>query len=218
MEVASFKTVLMQSQLEIQEQTLQTIGADLHDNIGQLLSLTSFTLKSVELNDVVKSREKIDNAIELTVRSIKELRHLGKLMHGEQILATGLEHAIAHEVAWIEKSGKIKVTWQSNGAKPEIRDMDKDLVIFRVLQEILNNTLKHAEADLIQIKVGYGLGILELSVLDNGKGFDVSAVSLGKSGMGLANIYRRVSLMKGEVNIGSMVGAGTNIKIQIPYS
>src|SRR4051812_33654761 len=69
MEVSNFQTVLMHSQLEIQEQTLQTMGADLHDNIGQLLSLTSLTLKSIEPDNRKESREKIENAIDLVVRS-----------------------------------------------------------------------------------------------------------------------------------------------------
>jgi signal transduction histidine kinase len=217
MEVSNFQAVLMHSQLEIQEQTLQTMGADLHDNIGQLLSLTSLTLKSIELDDQKKSREKVDNAIDLIIRSIKELRHLGKLMHGQQILKTGIENAIGHEISWIEKSGKFKVTYGTGGDQQPERNTDKDLIIFRILQEILNNIIKHSEADRIGIDIRYFSGLFELLVSDNGKGFDLSGLDPEKAGMGLANIYRRVSLLKGEAKIDSSTGNGTTIKIQIPY-
>src|ERR1700749_4955134 len=66
-EVANFQNLLAQTQLEVQEQTLQTIGTELHDNIGQLLSLTSLTLNSIELDNEAKARQKIDDSIELTI-------------------------------------------------------------------------------------------------------------------------------------------------------
>src|SRR3569833_2855451 len=97
---------LLKTQMEIQEQTLQTIGTDLHDNIGQLLSLTSLTLNSIELDNPDKAQQKVDAAIELNLKSIKEMRQLGKLLHGEQLVKLGLEEAIRSEINWIEKSGR----------------------------------------------------------------------------------------------------------------
>ena len=76
----TFETELVKTQYEVQEQTMQTIGAELHDNIGQLLSLTSLTLNSIELDNQTKAKQKIETAIDLTIRSIKELRLLGKLL------------------------------------------------------------------------------------------------------------------------------------------
>ena len=102
----TFDTELIKTQMEIREQTMQTIGADLHDNIGQLLSLTSLTLSSVGLDDKDKAREKIDAALDLTLKSIKEMRLLGKLRHGEQLIGLGLAEAIRQEINWIEKSGR----------------------------------------------------------------------------------------------------------------
>src|SRR5579872_2318410 len=102
-----FKQEILKTQIEVSEQTMQTIGADLHDNIGQLLSLTSLTLNSIELDNTDKAQQKIDAAIELNLKSIKEMRLLGRLLHGEQLLKLGLEEAIRHEISWVEKSGKI---------------------------------------------------------------------------------------------------------------
>ncbi|MGZ3751167.1 MAG: histidine kinase, partial [Mucilaginibacter sp.] len=105
-----FDAELIKTQMEIQEQTMQTIGVELHDNIGQLLSLTSLTLNSIELDNLDKTKQKLDAAIELNLKSIKEMRQLGKLLHGEQLVKLGLDEAIRSEVNWIEKSGRFAVT------------------------------------------------------------------------------------------------------------
>src|SRR5450631_1643504 len=102
----TFEAEIAKTQYEVQEQTMQTIGADLHDNIGQLLSLTSLTLNSIELDNQSKAQQKIDAAIDLTVRSIKEMRLLGKLLQGDQLVVMGLSEAIKHEIDWMERSGK----------------------------------------------------------------------------------------------------------------
>src|SRR3569833_610697 len=127
-----FDTELVQTQMEIREQTMQTIGTDLHDNIGQLLSLVSLTLNSIELENPDKAHQKIEAAIELNLKSIKEMRQLGKLLQGEQLLALGLEEAIRHEINWVEKSGKYVVEYEVHGNKPGQENPDKDLILFRI--------------------------------------------------------------------------------------
>jgi len=127
----TFDAEITKTQLEVQEQTMQTIGADLHDNIGQLLSLTSLTLNSIELDNTPKARQKIDAAIDLTVRSIKEMRLLGKLLQGDQLVVMGLSEAIGHEINWIEKSGQHKVNYTNDGEMPAANSQDKDLILFR---------------------------------------------------------------------------------------
>jgi two-component system NarL family sensor kinase len=213
----AFEAEMAKTQLEVQEQTMQTIGADLHDNIGQLLSLTSLTLNSIEMGKPVKAREKIDAAIDLTLRSIKEMRLLGKLLQGDQLVVLGLSAAIRHEIAWMERSGKYKVSYEDDGELPAVNNPDKDLVIFRILQEILNNIIKHALASRIRIKLGYLDGSLQLQVNDNGKGFDPGNLDAEQHGMGLLNIQKRAGIIGGEVAIASRPGKGTSITIITPY-
>src|SRR5476649_1733710 len=114
----AFDAEIVKTQLEVQEQTMQNIGADLHDNIGQLLSLSSLTLSSIQLDDLEKAQQKIDAAIDLTGRSIKEMRLLGKLLQGDQLLGVGLSEAIYHEINWIEKSGVYQVNYVQEGEMP----------------------------------------------------------------------------------------------------
>ncbi len=215
-EVSNFQDILLQSQYEVQEQTMQTIGTDLHDNIGQLLSLTALTLNSIELDNEAKSRQKIDAAIDLTVRSIKELRLLGKLLQGDQLVVSGLPEAIRYEITWLEKSGKYKVNYIDEGDVPETNNADKDLILFRVMQEILNNIIKHAQATEIDIRLTYSELHLQLQIKDNGIGFTIDEKG-GQHGMGLKNMQKRAAIIGGEVYIESTPGAGTSITIFIPY-
>ncbi|MDB5131126.1 MAG: hypothetical protein JWR02_875 [Mucilaginibacter sp.] len=213
----TFDAEIAKTQYEVQEQTMQTIGADLHDNIGQLLSLTSLTLNSIEVGKPAKAKEKIDAAIDLTLRSIKEMRLLGKLLQGDQLVVLGLSAAVRHEIAWMERSGKYKVSYEDDGEMPAANNPDKDLIIFRILQEVLNNIIKHSRASRIRIKLEYLGGSLQLQVNDNGKGFDIGNLDDGQRGMGLFNIQKRAGIIGGQVDILSRPGKGTSITIIIPY-
>lgn len=213
----TFAAELLKTQLEVQEQTMQTIGADLHDNIGQLLSLTSLTLNSIEINEVNKAQQKIDAALDLNSRSIKELRLLGKLLQGEQLIGNGLPEAIGFEIAWIEKTGQFTVTYSAENIVGKNSNADKDLLIFRILQEILNNIIKHAFATQIKIKLDCRNNNLSLTVEDNGVGFIAGDVLEKQQGMGLQNIHKRAALMGGKVGITSTPGTGTFVQLAVPY-
>ena len=213
----TFEAEIAKTQYEVQEQTMQTIGADLHDNIGQLLSLTSLTLNSIELDNKVKAREKVDAAIDLTVRSIKEMRLLGKLLQGDQLVVSGLPEAIRHEISWMERSGKYKIKYTHADDLPAANNPDKDLIIFRILQEILNNIIKHANASRIYIILGYAEATLKLQITDNGVGFNAEGLTADQRGMGLHNIRKRAGIIGGEVAIKSNPGEGAGICIFIPY-
>jgi two-component system NarL family sensor kinase len=212
-----FQQTLLQTQLEIREQTMQTIGSDLHDNIGQLLSLTSLTLNSVKLEDTEKAQQKINSALELTVRSIKEMRMLGKLLQGEQLISLGLSEAIRQEINWIERSGKYALNYEVDGELPAQRSPDKELILFRILQETLNNIIKHSKASEISIKLAYNKEGIRLQVIDNGTGFDINHLPEHQKGMGLMNIQKRAEILGGDVFIQSQPGEGTCVDIFIPY-
>ena len=214
---SKFQNELVKAQYEVQEQTMQTIGADLHDNIGQLLSLTSLTLHSIETEDVLKARQKIDAAIELTMHSIKEMRQLGKLLQGDQLVVLGLSEAIRYEINWLERSGNFEVSYLEDGEMPAGNSPDKDLILFRILQEILNNIIKHAKATLITIKLGYLGGKLHLKIMDNGIGFNPDELFVQQHGMGLHNIRKRAGIIGGEVSITSKLGEGTSLIIITAY-
>ncbi|MES2376237.1 MAG: ATP-binding protein [Bacteroidota bacterium] len=216
----AFDAEIIKTQLEVQEQTMQNIGADLHDNIGQLLSLSSLTLNSIQLEDLEKARQKIDAAIDLTGRSIKEMRLLGKLLQGDQLLGVGLSEAICHEINWVEKSGKFQVNYVNEGDLPANNNLDKDLIIFRILQEVINNIIKHSMATQINIKLAYADGNMQLNVEDNGVGFNLDNLQTARpegGGMGLLNMQKRAKIVGGDVFIKTQQGEGTSTTVIIPY-
>lgn len=214
----TFETELVKSQLEVQEQTMQTVGADLHDNIGQLLSLTTLTLNSVQVEDHEKTQQKVEAAIDLTKRSIKEMRVLGKLFQGEQLISMGLENAIQYQVNWIEKTGQFEVLYKFEGKRPAKESQEKDLIIFRILQEVVNNSIKHSSASRISIHLAYHQTTMHLQITDNGIGFNAAELLASSKGMGLHNIQKRSNIIGGKVNISSQAGKGTAVEITIPYS
>lgn len=208
---------LIKAQHEIREQTMQTIGTDLHDNIGQILSLTALTLKSIKSEEPSKVLPKVNAAVELVSRSIQEMRLLGKLLEGDQLVAKGLDEAIKQEINWIEKSGSYTVKYSQIGVGPTVVDANKDLILFRIIQESLNNIIKHAQATKIKLTLSYLPDQLQLCIVDNGVGFDTKNPMLTQNGMGLQNIQKRTALIGGEALINSSLSKGTTVTISIPY-
>lgn len=210
-----YEQELLSSRIEVQEQTMQAIAYDLHDNVGQLLSLVSSILGSINIGDPENTREKIAAAHDLTTRSIKELRELAKRMQGLQLMHSGLYEAINTELEYIRKMA-YRVNFNTNGNAGPETSQDKDLIIFRLFQELLNNIIKHARATQIDITLEYLNTELKLHVADNGQGFDSAGV-VGKKGMGLGNVQRRAAMLNGEVIFNSSP-EGTSIIVSIPYS
>lgn len=211
----SFENELLKSQMEVQEQTMQTLAGHLHDNIGQLLSLTVVTLSAIKPDDPLKLREKVDSASQLAKRAIKELRQLSRLIYGQELIRMGLAKAICFELDYLKTADLHAISFNSNYELPDERKSDKEIILFRIFQEILNNAVRHAEASAIDVVLQQDEQTLVMQIKDNGKGFVEEDVIKDKKGMGLFNIRKRVALIGGEVSIAAQ--NGTEIKIVIPY-
>ena len=212
-----FESEMLQTRIEVQDQTMQSIATELHDNVGQLLSLTTLTLNSVNINDAEKAKKKIDNSLSLVNKSIKELRELAKLLHGEQLVENGIGNAIDQEINWLNKTGAYELKTNNLLVEKQITSPNKDLIILRLLQEIINNIIKHAQATQIQIDAYLQNDTLHLKVTENGIGFNPDEIKAQKSGMGLNSIYKRIEMIDGKLALNSAPGEGTSIAIEIPY-
>ncbi|GGH06957.1 sensor histidine kinase [Mucilaginibacter phyllosphaerae] len=212
----NFETELLRTQMEVQEQTLKTVAYDLHDNIGQLLSLTTITLSSINLNDNQNTAEKIALVEDLTLRSIKEVKALSRLLHGEEIVSRGLRAAIEFELEWLKRSDRFKISLQHNNI-PFTGDSSVETIIFRLFQEIINNILQHAKATQISITLEGAVDSFKLMIADNGIGFNVDEIINRKAGMGLHNIIKRSTMINGNAAIVSSPEKGTTITITVPY-
>jgi signal transduction histidine kinase len=212
-----FEAEILKTHIEVQEQTMQFIATELHDNIGQLLSLTTLTLNSINVNESDKASEKIANSLTLVNKSIKELRELAKLLHGEQIVETGLGNAIEQEINWLRKVGGYTLSINNDLLENKISSPNKDLIILRLLQELVNNIIKHAQATHIQIDTYLKNDILLLTVKENGIGFNYDEAKKLKTGMGLSSVQKRIEMIEGKIDVNSGAENGTSIFIEIPY-
>ncbi len=212
-----FESELLKTHIEVQEQTMQTIATDLHDNIGQLLSLTTLTLNSINLKEHDKSEKKINTSLELVHKSIKELRDLAKLLQGEQLVETGLGLAIKQELDRLKRISSYKLKVKNKLLDLTVSSPNKDLIILRILQEIINNIIKHSKATNIEIETSLVKEILYLCVSENGIGFDYEEIKKQKKGIGLYSIHKRVEMINGKIQINSNLSTGTQITVEIPY-
>ena len=215
--VKTLETELLRTQMEVQEQTLKTIAYDLHDNIGQLLSLTTITLSSINLNDLTKTAEKIALVEDLTARSTKEVKALSRMLHSEELLSRGLFSAIEFELEWMKRSDRFAIHFVKPTFDSFTGDGSKETIMFRLFQEIINNIIQHSRATEIFVNLEQVEGALKMSIRDNGAGFDVEETLKRKTGMGLYNIKKRAAIINGTASIESAPGTGSVIAITVPY-
>jgi signal transduction histidine kinase len=213
-----FKEVLAHASVEVQEQTLKTIAADIHDNIGQLLSLTKITLSTVNAGvDPEKATRKVEDAVRLLEQSMRELRQLAAVLHAENLLAEGLPAAIARQLERINRSDHCTATLHCSGEEQRPANPQRELIAFRIVQELLGNSLKHAAASAIDVFVQYSDAGIEITVADNGKGFDPGLAKQQRNGMGLRNFEERARVIGARFRLSSAPGQGTKAWLLLPY-
>lgn len=204
---ADFEKTILNVEKEIQEETLQHVGRELHDNIGQLLSLAKLTLSS-------PNPEKVHEGKQLINQIIKEVRTLSKSLNLDWVESIDLASFIQKELSKLEQLEFCKVAFTASGESNNL-DNSKKLVLIRVIQECLNNAVKHAKPSLISINLSSKSDVTEISISDNGIGFDTSTQ---KNGSGLHNLKSRMKTIEGEINIISSERNGTQIKLLLPNS
>lgn len=212
---AAFEKELLEAQLEMQEQTMKHIAQEIHDNIGQTLSLAKLNLNTIKPSEENVNHQKISNTKELVSKAISDLRTLSKTLHTEAILSVGIIKAVEMELSLLNKTAVFETSLSVIGT-PAAIDPQKELILFRTVQEALNNSIKHSEATRIDIKLEYGTDHLQLTVSDNGKGFDHQAQENNpERGSGLRNMQNRTRLIGGNLMIDGTQGVTIDITIPI---
>ena len=206
---------LLQSRIEVQEQTLQNISREIHDNISLSLTLAKLQLNTVNIDDKGATVQVVSSSINLLSKSINDLSDLSKSMNPDIISQEGLIDALENETARISKSALFKINTEING-NPVFLDAQKELIIFRIIQEAFNNIIKHACAQNVGLDLYYHTNRIEITIIDDGKGFDPKHLST-RNGAGLNNMKTRAKVFNGEVSIESNSGSGTKISISIPF-
>jgi signal transduction histidine kinase len=210
----TFSQTLLQSQLEIKEQTLQHISHELHDNLGQVASLIKINLTTLQLNEKEKSAEKIEDTKELTRQLIGDIKALSVSLGSDRVTQTGLAKAIQTEIERLNKTGEFVASFVEEGNLPAI-DNEKVIILYRMLQELLNNIVKHSAAKHINVLLNVSGNLFTLAVSDDGMGFNVEE-KINSGGAGLHNLQNRASLINAQLSIQSKPGKGTQVNIQLP--
>lgn len=207
---------LLQSQVEVQEQTIQHISREIHDNISLSLTLAKLQLNTLIMDNKFSSYNLINSSIDLISKSINDLSDISKSMNADIISQQGLIDALKNETIRIQKTGLIVINVSIRG-NPVFMDAHKELIIFRIVQEAFNNIIKHSEAKNVNLDLNYINDHMEITIQDDGKGFDL-AFSGATKGAGLNNMRNRAKIFSGNVNFESQKGQGTKIFISIPFN
>jgi len=208
----------LRSQLEIQENTFKAIAQELHDNIGQMLSVAKLTLSALPIEKDHIAFEQLQSSQQVLNKAIGDLSNLTKGLYTERITQVGLAESIRFELYALKSAGIIKIQFHLAGTEVEFNEQ-KSIFLFRIFQEALNNTLKHAKATEIIVNLKYREDGFTLEMKDNGVGFNLaqkqqSATSY--SGVGLKSMFNRAKLIGANISIDSGYGKGTLLLIELP--
>jgi two-component system, NarL family, sensor kinase len=210
-----FREQSLKAQVEIQEQTFVAISREIHDNVGQILSLAKVQINVMNESETM-DRKMLEDVRDNIGKAMSDLRGLARSLSSDRIESWSLQETLAQEVDRINKTGLIRAEVAIEGSAREIEPRKK-LILFRTIQESIQNCLRHAEATRISIRLCYQVDGIQVSIQDNGKGFDTEAVLQREGGLGLNNIRTRMRLAGGGSVIESVLHHGTSIYLTIPY-
>ncbi|WP_336516877.1 sensor histidine kinase [Pollutibacter soli] len=209
---------LLSVQLEIQESTFKKISQEIHDNISLTLTLAKLNLNTLENVDPLTAAQSIDESIDLISKSLNDLNDISKSLDSELIKAHGLIHALETELAIIKRTKQFETEFNVSGDVVFI-DADKELILYRIVQEACNNILKHSYARKIDLELKYCTQQICLTIMDDGVGFDENELNKKKrSGLGLNNIRNRAKMINADIKIESVPKIGTSIFLTLPLN
>lgn len=211
-----FQKILLQTKLEIQEQTLQYVSKELHDNLGISASLVKIHLTTLPLENAELLPVKVEETKDLVRQLITDIKALSVRLDGDRVGRVGLIKSIGTEIERINKTGQFTASLTQDGSTQEI-DPGKATILYRMVQEILNNAVKHSQAKNINVNVQTSDKNLTLAISDDGCGFDWEA-KRNSGGAGLFNLTNRANLIQAVLSFNSVAGNGTTVTIELPIT
>ncbi len=208
---------LLETSLQVQEEERKRIAADLHDRLGSMLSTVKLIYGSLDESLERKNPEaqlNFEKANRLMDEAVLEVRRIAHGLSTGIVITHGLLPALEDLCESISKSKRLECRLLNYGADI-LLEQKMEIGIYRMIQEIVSNVLKHAEASQLILQVNKIPGWVNITIEDNGKGFDVQEMK-NKAGMGLKNLETRAANMKIRYHIDSTPGRGTISIIEIP--
>jgi len=209
-----FEEEITKSKLEIQEQALQNISWEIHDNVGQLLSVAKMQLNIVQMSLPEAAQIQIQETSDIVGKSLQELRGLAKSLNPDTIKNKGLIASVTLEIDRYNRLNFINSSLKISD-NPFNFSNEKEIILFRILQEFCNNTLKYSKAKNLTIELKYTGNKLEIYAEDDGIGFDLNDTSKHQ-GIGLLNIQSRAKLIGATILLKSSKNNGTKLHISCP--
>ena len=209
-----FEEEIVKSQLETQEQTLQNISWELHDNVGQLLSVARMQLNILQPNLTGEQKTLVDETGEIISKSLQEIRSLSKLLNPEVIKNIGLEEALQLEVDRFNRLNFINATLTVIGESIQINQKD-EIILFRIMQEFLSNSVKHSKTTKLEVILTYTEENLVIKAQDFGIGFNKKTIPKNS---GLINMKSRANLIHTEFNLKTEKDKGVLLTLTYPLT
>jgi signal transduction histidine kinase len=208
---------ILNTQLEIQEQTFSQISREIHDHIGQRLTLARLYINGLSESINKYHMDALKESSALIEEAIGDLKHLSRSLTANIIRDEGLFQALKLEIERVCKITSLRIEMYYADNLPFL-SLENELVIYRIIQEAIQNIIKHAKATHVNISLSFSNNILFLEIRDNGKGFDLSAFrSTPKPHKsGLENLKKRATMLQGEFDISSEEGKGTFLQFRFP--
>lgn len=210
--------MILEAEHEIQEETFQYISKEIHDNVIQVLSLAKLNLHELSNKTEIEKKLILENILNGISKSIHDLNNISKSLDSEIINEHGLIASINFEIDKWRKFVKPIISFLYNKNESNLSDI-KNLFIFRIFQESLNNSIKHSNAKNIKIKINTQLDYTMLIIEDDGKGFNTEEIYTNKiigKMSGIKNMRRRTENLDGKFELFSKPNQGTKIIVTIP--
>jgi signal transduction histidine kinase len=207
----TFQKTLNASILETQEQLLDSISQDLHDDAGQQLTVINFQLENLKLDfpDCENNLKPVSESVGKLSQSLRQISHS---LNSNWLDKNGLIGAIHLEIERIKKNKLIEVTFEKENFTKKFRH-EEQIVIFRIFQEVINNSLKYSKASKIEVKIG-NKPKFNIAIIDNGIGFDVAKLASNTNSIGIQNCIKRAKIINYSFHILSQINNGTQVTIQ----
>lgn len=202
---------IMQAAISGEEKERKRIARDLHDGIGSRLSTLKMRLATTLKNDAINPSEQ-ETVADLLNVSISELRQVAYNLVPETLLKLGLEHALS-DLCYSLQTTSVSIVFHASEIKQSISESNQ-ITIFRIVQELINNALKHSECNEIIVDCSQNQNLFLITVEDNGIGFDAEMTD-EYMGLGLKNLKNRVALLNGKMDIQSAFGKGATFNIEL---
>jgi two-component system, NarL family, sensor kinase len=201
-----------------QDQERKRIAQDIHDSLGSILSAAKLKLSALKESQSLLSNEQTENyltTLQLLDEASAELRSISHNIMPATLSKLGLIAALKNLSNTISSHSGLQINFTSHDFMERIPEQT-EMSIYRIVLELINNIVKHAQADKVTVQLIKYPDYINLSVEDNGRGFDYRNALQEKKGIGLGNILSRVDYLRGKMNVDSVPGRGTTVIIDVP--